>query len=154
MTENLITIVFVRKIVLLSVFLVIVVWLLGKQFLMKQGDGSIDNKIGVVYVPRGEKVVEANRVVGKVLEWNADKGEILVEVEQGNEQSFDIDPTSMTVFVPEAQAKTNRVLMIQSKEDKHWPTAFCIGDVVTIGIDKGKVVVIDNGGHRICGLRE
>ena len=130
--------------------------LLGLVWLGTRGrEEGADNFEGGTtnFVDTKGKVVEAQRLMGQVKEWDQAGGILTVEVD-GSQRDFKLNPPETVIFVPVAQAKTKQVLMIKSKENIHWPTAFCSGDAVTIGVEGEKVVGVENGGSRMCGLKE
>jgi hypothetical protein len=145
----------VKKILL--VIGVVLVGIIGIRYFFSQKENKEVAKYAegtVNFVDTQGKVVEAERLIGQVEGWDQVKGVLTVRFDNGETRNFELKPPETMILVPEAQARSMRVIMIKSRENKHWPTAFCNGDTVTVGVKDGMVAGVDNGGKRMCGLKE
>jgi hypothetical protein len=95
------------------------------------------------------------QVTGVVVSWDGAKAELEFKLNGENEvKKTTIDSGKMSLFIPEAQHKTNAVLPLV-KNDKNWSTAFCPQDTLTIGYaSDGTVKLLFNTGYRMCGLKD
>ena len=128
---------------ILLVIGVVVIGIIGIRYFFggKENKEVVKNTQGVVnFVDTKGKVVEAQRLIGQVEGWDQTNGILTVKFDTGEKRDFKLNPPETVIFVPVAQAKTKQVIMIKSRENIHWPTAFCSGDTVTIGVEGEKVV--------------
>jgi hypothetical protein len=98
------------------------------------------------------KKVEAVAVDGGIVQkWSPETGEIEF-MREGKLWKLTVDPAVATIFVPSLKNET-QVLMVKEKSGLRWQTAFCKGDFVSIRLNEGRVVFIDNSGYRSCGFK-
>jgi uncharacterized membrane-anchored protein YhcB (DUF1043 family) len=102
-----------------------------------------------------KKLVKVDtQVRAEVVSWQGKTGELVFKLsESGEVEKTTVDSSKMSLFIPEAQHKTNAVLPLTNK-DKNWETAFCPQDTLTVGYDSGgEVKLLFNTGYRMCGFK-
>lgn len=91
------------------------------------------------------------QVMGYVENWEPKEAKLTVNLD-GEEKVLLIDPLEAQIFIPVTQKKTNQIIVIDSRENENWETAFCKQDSLTVGFDKsGTVRLISGSGYRACG---
>ena len=111
-----------------------------------------DQKAQVVV---GQKTVSLEKqVTGVVVSWIGNTSELTYKLtDEKDDKKITLDSAKMSLFIPEAQHKTQAVLPLV-KNDKNWLTAFCPQDTLTIGYDnKGDIKLVFNTGYRSCGYK-
>ncbi len=106
-------------------------------------------------VPVGQELVTVNeQLVAEVVSWDSGISELTFKLkDNGKVMAAVVDSSKMSLFIPEAQHKTDAVLPL-SNGDKNWETAYCPGDSLTVGFgDSGEVKMLFNTGYRMCGLK-
>lgn len=88
-------------------------------------------------------------VRGQVTSWEPSSGRLMLWVENKNWEIV-VDPAKMTVFTI---SQLNRIVMLPifDKKGWRWETGFCKGDEVVATYKNGELLMVDNGGPRICG---
>ena len=102
-----------------------------------------------------KKLVKVDiQVRAEVVSWQGETGELVFKLsESGEVEKTSVDSSKMSIFIPEAQHKTNAVLPLTNK-DKNWLTAFCPQDTLTVGYGSdGEVKLLFNTGYRMCGFK-
>lgn len=101
----------------------------------------------------GEQVTVEKQLEAEVVGWDGASGELAFKLAGRTAEKIKVDSSQMSIFVPEAQHKTDGVLPVRNG-DKNWPTAFCPGDGLTVGYDSGGAVrLLFNTGYRMCGIK-
>jgi len=88
---------------------------------------------------------------GVVESWDPDKAILEVKAQEKLWQ-FTVDPKEATIFVPSRKNK-EQILKVSEKSGMRWETAFCKGDLVSVRLAEGVVILIDNSGYRSCGFK-
>ena len=110
---------------------------------------------GKTQVVVDKKLVSLEKqVTGVVVSWDGSKSELTFKLNGENEvKKITVDSGKMSLFIPEAQHKTQAVLPLV-KNDKNWLTAFCPQDTLTVGYGSdGIVKLLFNTGYRMCGFK-
>jgi hypothetical protein len=94
------------------------------------------------------------QVVGVVVSWDGVKSELAFKLSgEAEVKKITVDSAKISLFIPDAQHKTNAVLPLV-KNDKKWSTAFCPQDTLTVGYaPDGTVKLLFNTGYRMCGFK-
>lgn len=110
---------------------------------------------GKTQVVVDKKLVSLEKqVTGLVVSWDGVKSELTFKLNGENEvKKITVDSGKISLFIPEAQHKTNAVLPLVNN-DKNWLTAFCPQDTLTVGYGSdGIVKLLFNTGYRMCGFK-
>jgi hypothetical protein len=99
---------------------------------------------------KDQKVLELS---GTTTKWNYDTGILDFKTKNGQEMSLPIDPVSAVVFTP-SRKTIGREIMINSRDNIHWSSVFCTGDLVVMELVGNKVIFVSNTGYRNCGFKD
>jgi hypothetical protein len=131
----------------------------NKLILKKSGERPTGRTVATnqkTQVAVGNKTVSLEKqVTAEVVTWNSSNAELTFKISDSQQtEKITVDSDQMSIFVPEAQHKTNGVLPVKNK-DKNWQSAFCPQDGLTIGYDgSGAIRMLFNTGYRMCGFKE
>ncbi len=106
-------------------------------------------------VPVGQELVVVNeQLVAEVVSWDSGISELTFKLkDSGKIMKTVVDSRKMSLFIPEAQHKTDAVLPL-TKGNINWETAFCPGDSLTVGYGSDGVIrLLFNTGYRMCGFK-
>lgn len=106
-------------------------------------------------VPVGQELVAVNeQLVAEVVSWDSGISELTFKLkDSGKIMKTVVDSGKMSLFIPEAQHKTDAVLPL-TKGNINWETAFCPGDSLTVGYGSDGVIrLLFNTGYRMCGFK-
>lgn len=94
---------------------------------------------------------QAAELVGVVQSWDPSNAILEIKAQEKIWQ-FTVDPEKATIFVPSKKNK-EQILKVSESSGLRWEKAFCKDDLVSVRMDEGVVIFIDNGGYRSCGFK-
>ena len=124
---------------------------LNDSVVKKEIDGSSEK----ARVVAGNELVTINeQLVAEVVSWDSQMSELTFKMkDSGKIMKTVVDSGKMSLFIPEAQHKTQAVLPLNN-DDRNWETAYCPQDSLTVGFnDSGEIKMLFNTGYRMCGFK-
>jgi len=120
-------------------------------FLSKLKNNSINNLPRENSSTNLENRENQQIVRGEVTSWDWEKGRLMLWSQNKNWEII-VEPAEMMIFTANPTIKSE-MLPIFKKEGWLWETAFCPKDQVVVTYQEEKLLLVDNGGPRICGYK-
>lgn len=149
-----------KKLLFVIVFLILAALFLiffRNKFFSKKDSVSTQVVRSNTIVKEDGSVVKTKSLYGEVIAWQPQWKILKVAIKGGETKDFQIDPTVTKVMIPVAKRNSSddQLHLVKKAEGKHWETAFCLTDNVSLVINSStsNVELVMNDGQRMCGYQ-